>query len=120
MSTTQERVAEAYERALASTQPAWTSLVPWEDVRARLDALRDAPAGLPLHGVPFAIKDNIDLEGVPTTAACAVLDHRPARSAFVVSRLIAAVANWSMFVLPMGIAPAAIRRETTNALRAGR
>jgi hypothetical protein len=32
---------------------------------------------------------------------------------------VSPVANWSMFVLPIGIAPAAISRSTTNALRAG-
>lgn len=45
---------------------------------------------LPLYGVPFAIKDNIDLAGVPTTAACPEFAYVPERSASVVHRLIAA------------------------------
>ena len=49
-----------------------------------------APATLPLYGVPFAIKDNIDLAGIPTTAACPEFAYTPARSAYVVERLIAA------------------------------
>ena len=47
-----------------------------------------APDSLPLYGVPFAIKDNIDLAGVPTTAACEAARRIPEQSAFVVDRLI--------------------------------
>lgn len=43
---------------------------------------------LPLYGVPFAIKDNIDLAGHPTTAACAEFAYTPAASATVVQRLV--------------------------------
>ena len=46
------------------------------------------PATLPLYGIPFAIKDNIDLAGVPTTAACPAFAYTPQRSATVVQRLI--------------------------------
>ncbi|WEY41412.1 allophanate hydrolase [Paraburkholderia sp. SUR17] len=48
------------------------------------------PATLPLYGIPFAIKDNIDLAGVPTTAGCPAYAYTPERSAPVVERLIAA------------------------------
>lgn len=48
------------------------------------------PEKLPLYGVPFAIKDNIDLAGVPTTAACPDFTYTPEKSAFVVEQLIAA------------------------------
>ncbi len=48
------------------------------------------PGTLPLYGIPFLIKDNIDLAGVPTTAACEAYSHTPAVNAFVVERLLAA------------------------------
>ncbi|EIT69495.1 allophanate hydrolase [Hydrocarboniphaga effusa] len=57
-----------------------------EPYLAALEA-RD-PASLPLYGVPFAIKDNIDLAGAPTTAACPTYAYAPERSASVVQRLI--------------------------------
>ena len=44
----------------------------------------------PLWGVPFAVKDNIDIAGVPTTAACPDFAFKPIRSATVVERLVAA------------------------------
>ena len=43
---------------------------------------------VPLYGVPFAIKDNIDLDGVPTSAACPEFAYGPDRSAYVVQLLI--------------------------------
>ena len=46
------------------------------------------PAALPLYGIPFAIKDNIDLAGVPTTAACPDFAFTPGKSAVVVQRFI--------------------------------
>jgi allophanate hydrolase len=46
-------------------------------------------AELPLYGVPFAIKDNIDLAGVPTTAACPAFAYLPEQSATLVAQLIA-------------------------------
>jgi len=52
--------------------------------------------GLPLYGIPFVIKDNIDLAGVPTTAGCPEYSYVPARSASVVQKLIDAGA------LPLG------------------
>lgn len=48
-----------------------------------------SPAELPLYGVPFAIKDNIDLAGVPTTAACPAYAYTPPRSATIVEQLLA-------------------------------
>ncbi|WGL17772.1 allophanate hydrolase [Microbulbifer bruguierae] len=49
-----------------------------------------SPDELPLWGIPFAIKDNIDLAGVPTTAGCEAYAYLPERSAPVVEQLIAA------------------------------
>ncbi|MFJ3370995.1 allophanate hydrolase [Pseudomonas sp. NPDC086251] len=44
---------------------------------------------LPLFGVPFAIKDNIDLAGIPTTAACPDFAYVPEQSATIVEQLLA-------------------------------
>lgn len=44
----------------------------------------------PLWGIPFAVKDNIDLEGYLTTAGCPAYSYQPKESAIVVKRLIAA------------------------------
>ncbi len=46
------------------------------------------PAQLPLYGIPFAIKDNIDLAGMPTTAGCPDFAFMPKKSAIVVQKLI--------------------------------
>ena len=46
-----------------------------------------SPADLPLYGVPFAVKDNIDVAGRPTTAACPAFAYVPRRSATVVEKL---------------------------------
>ena len=46
------------------------------------------PASLPLYGIPFAIKDNIDFAGLPTTAGCAAFAYQPAESNPVVQALI--------------------------------
>lgn len=43
---------------------------------------------LPLYGIPFAIKDNIDLQGIPTTAGCPEYKYIAEQSAFVVQQLI--------------------------------
>ena len=45
-------------------------------------------ARLPLFGIPFAVKDNIDVAGLPTTAACPAFAYRPGRSAASVQRLV--------------------------------
>ena len=48
------------------------------------------PKDLPLYGIPFAIKDNIDLANIPTTAGCKEYEYTPKDSAFVVAKLIEA------------------------------
>ena len=69
-----------------NTDPAvWISRFP--DSRL-LDAAREADLSLPLGGIPFAVKDNIDLAGLPTTAGCPAFSTEPGTSAFVVQRLL--------------------------------
>jgi len=69
----------------------WTALLPADGVRARARELAArAPDSLPLYGVPFAVKDNIDLGSIPTTVGCPEYAYTPAVSAPVVERLIAA------------------------------
>ena len=92
-----ETVAErtlARIAAYALIQPAvWIHRLPEADVLAMARAVDARIAGgevLPLAGVPFAIKDNIDLAGAPTTAGCPDFAYDPACSASVVARLIAA------------------------------
>jgi allophanate hydrolase len=61
-----------------------------EELEPYLAALEGkSPDDLPLYGVPFAIKDNIDLAGIPTTAACPAFAYVPEQSATIVEQLIA-------------------------------
>ncbi len=67
----------------------WIRPLRAEELRPHLARLEAAdPATLPLYGVPFAIKDNIDLAGIPTTAACPAYAYTPTQSAVVVQRLL--------------------------------
>lgn len=58
------------------------------DLDAALDRDPELPVRRPLFGVPFAVKDNIDVAGLPTTAACPAFAYTPQRSAYAVQRLI--------------------------------
>ncbi len=69
----------------------WISRLSDDALRAYALALESrSPQALPLYGIPFAIKDNIDLAGTPTTAGCPAYAYTPTESAAVVQRLIAA------------------------------
>jgi len=84
-----DRVA-AYERI----QPeVWIARTPAAEVlrQARdVDARLARGKALPLAGVPFAVKDNIDVAGLPTTAGCPMFLYRPSATAHAVERLLAA------------------------------
>jgi allophanate hydrolase len=65
----------------------------WIALADEAEAMRQAEAwdpSKPLSGIPFAVKDNIDVEGLPTTAGCPSFAYLPKRSAVVVSRLLEA------------------------------
>lgn len=67
----------------------WITRLTLEQMLGYARALEERdPASLPLYGIPFAIKDNIDLAGVPTTVACPEYAYTPPQSATVVQRLI--------------------------------
>ncbi|WP_437881733.1 allophanate hydrolase [Pseudomonas sp. LRF_L74] len=83
--------------SLSKDDPAWISIASTEQLQTQLDALASNLAAvegdfskLPLYGIPFAIKDNIDAAGWPTTAACPEFAHVAKADASVVARLKAA------------------------------
>ncbi|NQV70497.1 MAG: allophanate hydrolase [Pseudohongiella sp.] len=70
---------------------AWVYLLSEKELAAYLDALHQKPIeSTPLWGIPFAIKDNIDLEHIPTSAGCEAFTYFPEKSATVVALLIEA------------------------------
>ena len=85
-------VEQIYARIDAEgLRPVWITLVPREQAIKRAKELQSVDsAKLPLYGVPFAVKDNIDVAGLPTTAACPDYAYTPQQSATVVARLEAA------------------------------
>src|SRR5262245_17537041 len=83
---------EANESAFISVAPGPQLL----EVARAVEHRRARGEDLPLYGVPFAVKDNIDVAGLPTTAACPAFAYTPRAHAPVVERLVAAGA------LPVG------------------
>ncbi len=81
----------------ADQSNAWLSVISDEHLEMYLAKLATQDIEqLPLFGVPFAIKDNIDLAGLTTTAGCEAYRYQPSESAYVVKQLIKAGA------VPMG------------------
>lgn len=122
---------ERWFRSLDAADPAWIYIAPWEVVASQLSALLERMEAvgaeateLPLCGVPFAVKDNIDVGGWPTTAACPAFLYTAERDAVVVERLRAAGAivvgktNMDQFATglvgtrsPYGVVPSAFHSE---------
>jgi len=83
--------AEVLAAIEASADPAiWITKIPADQFLARARALAadQAAHALPLYGIPFAIKDNFDFAGLPTTAACPAFSTMPAATAHAVQRLL--------------------------------
>ena len=84
-----QTIEETYARVARHNDPAlFISLRPKSAALAIAEALDESgPEGKALYGVPFVVKDNIDVAGLPTTAGCPAFAYTPERSAFVVARL---------------------------------
>ena len=89
-----EAIDTAYQRIESEAyRNCWIHVRPREEAREecrKLMARAEAGEHLPLLGVPFGVKDNIDVKGMPTTAAYPAFSYLPQRSARSVERLIAA------------------------------
>jgi allophanate hydrolase len=80
-----------YARMDADEAPAvWIARVELERALARAEELGPFRAELPLFGVPFAVKDNVDVAGLPTTAACPAFSYLPKVSSPAVDALLRA------------------------------
>lgn len=83
-----EVVAQVYARIAEVNDPGiFIHLLDQAEVTAAAEALGDFDPARPLWGVPFAIKDNIDAGGKPTTAACPAYAYTADQDAFVVAQL---------------------------------
>ncbi|WP_255414138.1 amidase family protein, partial [Clavibacter lycopersici] len=82
------RVRDAYARIAEVDRPeVWIALRPEAEVLAEAEAVDPA---LPLAGILVAVKDNIDVAGLDTTAGARSYAYRPERDATAVARLRAA------------------------------
>ncbi|MBN9085869.1 MAG: allophanate hydrolase [Reyranella sp.] len=90
--TVRQVIDEVLQRiAAAGDDKVWINRVPDAILRAQADDLdRHGNNDLPLFGIPFAVKDNIDVAELPTTAACPGFAYQPKESAKVVEQLVAA------------------------------
>ena len=84
-----QTIARSFRRIRDHDDPAiFISLRDEKDAIAEAEALAAKDAGqLPLYGIPIAVKDNIDVAGLPTTAACPAYSYAPSLDATAVARL---------------------------------
>jgi allophanate hydrolase len=82
-------IRAVYERIRQAVRPdVWINLRPEAEAMAIAERLsKRSPAELRLYGIPFAVKDNIDVACLPTTAACPAYAYMPKESAVSVARL---------------------------------
>ncbi len=89
MSVLREKIVDTFRRIHErGDDGVWISLLSEEEAIAHAERVERDLRELPLRGRTFAIKDNIDLAGLPTTAACPAFAYMPQRSATVVQLLI--------------------------------
>lgn len=89
--TVRELINEAMRRCASDAHNAFIHRLSEAEIEPYIARLENCPPeSLPLYGVPFAIKDNIDLAHIPTTAGCPEFAYTPTESAFVVRCLLEA------------------------------
>ncbi|MGO4108577.1 allophanate hydrolase [Paenibacillus sp. YAF4_2] len=83
-------IAEIMERVQADVDMnIWITPPAMDNIQPYLDRLKGMdPESYPLWGIPFAVKDNIDVAQIPTTAACPAFAYTPQEHATVVQRMI--------------------------------
>lgn len=81
----------AYVAQITNDDHAWISIATAAQLKAQIDTLAlQAKTDLPLYGIPFAVKDNIDVAGFETTAACKEASYVAENDATVIAKLKAA------------------------------
>jgi len=87
-------VSDVLDQVLArinndSSNPVWISRILEKDLKTRVSQLENLnPSELPLYGIPFAVKDNIDTLLLPTTAGCPDFSYQSEADALVVKKLL--------------------------------
>lgn len=77
-----------YVAEIKNDDHAWIEIASNEQIQSQIDVLKDQSiADLPLYGVPFAVKDNIDVAGFHTTAACKEAQYLAKQDVAVVAKL---------------------------------
>jgi allophanate hydrolase len=89
--TPSDLILEIWEKIIAWNDPAIFIHLPEKSKLLEIAAAVEAmPRNLPLWGIPFVVKDNIDVAHWPTTAACPEFSYLPTDDAETVRRLRAA------------------------------
>jgi allophanate hydrolase len=85
-------VKEVYRRIdLRGEDNVWTVKIGRDAAIQRAESLvSEQSDALPLYGIPFSVKDNIHVQGLPTTAGCPSFSHFPEQTAKVVTKLLSA------------------------------
>ncbi|RYZ85880.1 MAG: allophanate hydrolase, partial [Moraxellaceae bacterium] len=80
----------ALRNQLRSDDPAWIYIISEAELETQLADLKALPENAPLYGIPYVVKDNIDVANIPTTAACPAFTYVPIKDASCVAKLRAA------------------------------